>query len=118
MRATKRTRLVVPHAGVESPGSNDYYQLLCRSMEPGMLWKSHLYGVRMNFYRGGILVVVSFKFTNADGVSCQGRFSIPPETGTEYLSGDAAAAKSERRTLLSSLMNLFSFNQNIPPTKG
>ena len=33
MRATKRTRLVVLHGGVESPGGNDYYQLLCCSME-------------------------------------------------------------------------------------
>src|SRR5262249_26770788 len=37
----------------------------------------------------------SFKFTNADGVSRHGRFRIRPEVGTEYLSNEQAAAKSE-----------------------
>jgi catalase len=39
--------------------------------------------------------VTSFRFTNAGGVSRHGRFRIRPEAGTEYLSDEQAAAKSE-----------------------
>jgi catalase len=35
------------------------------------------------------------KFTNANGVSRHGRFRIRPHAGTEYLSNEEAAAKSE-----------------------
>ena len=48
-----------------------------------------------SFAREAFFAVTSFKFTNADGVSRHGRFRIRPEAGTEYLSGEAAAAKSE-----------------------
>lgn len=36
----------------------------------------------------------AFKFTNSSGDSRHGRFRIRPEAGTEYLSNEAAAAKS------------------------
>jgi catalase len=48
-----------------------------------------------SFAREAFFAVTSFKFTNADGVSRHGRFRIRPEAGTEYLSDEAAAAKSE-----------------------
>jgi len=48
-----------------------------------------------SFAREAFFAVTSFKFTNADGVSRHGRFRIRPETGTEYLSDEQAAAKSE-----------------------
>jgi catalase len=48
-----------------------------------------------SFAREAFFAVTSFKFTNANGVSRHGRFRIRPEAGTEYLSGEAAAAKSE-----------------------
>jgi catalase len=48
-----------------------------------------------SFAREAFFAVTSFKFTNADGVSRQGRFRIRPEAGTEYLSNEDAAAKSE-----------------------
>jgi catalase len=48
-----------------------------------------------SFTREAFFAVTSFKFTNADGVSRHGRFRIRPEAGTEYLSNEAAAAKSE-----------------------
>ncbi len=48
-----------------------------------------------SFAREAFFAVTSFKFTNADGVSRHGRFRIRPEAGTEYLSNEAAAAKSE-----------------------
>src|SRR4051794_9206183 len=48
-----------------------------------------------SFAREAFFAVTSFKFTNADGVSRHGRFRIRPEAGTEYLSDEAAAAKSQ-----------------------
>src|SRR5262249_12295292 len=48
-----------------------------------------------SFAREAFFTVTSFKFTNAGGVSRHGRFRIRPEAGTEYLSNEAAAAKSE-----------------------
>ena len=48
-----------------------------------------------SFAREAFFAVTSFKFTNAHGVSRHGRFRIRPEPGTEYLSDEAAAAKSE-----------------------
>jgi len=39
--------------------------------------------------------VTSFKFTNAEGRSRHGRFRIRPEAGTEYLSDEVAATKSQ-----------------------
>jgi catalase len=47
-----------------------------------------------SFAREAFFAVTSFKFTNADGLSRHGRFRIRPEAGTEYLSDEAAAAKS------------------------
>jgi catalase len=48
-----------------------------------------------SFAREVFFAVTSFKFTNADGLSRHGRFRIRPEAGTEYLSNEAATAKSE-----------------------
>ncbi len=48
-----------------------------------------------SFAREAFFAVTSFKFTNANGVSRHGRFRIRPEAGTEYLSNEGAAAKSE-----------------------
>jgi catalase len=48
-----------------------------------------------SFAREAFFAVTSFKFTNANGVSRHGRFRIRPDAGTEYLSNEAAAAKSE-----------------------
>jgi catalase len=48
-----------------------------------------------SFAREAFFAVTSFKFTNTDGVSRHGRFRIRPATGTEYLSNEAAAAKSQ-----------------------
>src|SRR5437773_10552109 len=48
-----------------------------------------------SFAREAFFAVTSFKFTNADGVSRHGRFRIRPEAGTEHLSDEAAAAKSQ-----------------------
>jgi catalase len=48
-----------------------------------------------SFAREAYFAVTSFKFTNADGLSHHGRFRIRPEAGTEYLSNEAATAKSE-----------------------
>jgi catalase len=47
-----------------------------------------------SFAREAFFAVTSFRFTNAAGVSRHGRFRIRPEAGTEYLSDQAAAAKS------------------------
>ena len=47
-----------------------------------------------SFAREAFFAVTSFKFTNPQGVSRHGRFRIRPETGTEYLSNEDAAAKS------------------------
>jgi catalase len=48
-----------------------------------------------SFAREAFFAVTSFKFTNAEGVSRHGRIRIRPEAGTEYLSNEDAAAKSE-----------------------
>jgi len=48
-----------------------------------------------SFAREVFFAVTAFKFTNAKGVSRHGRFRIRPEAGTEYLSSEQAAAKSE-----------------------
>jgi catalase len=48
-----------------------------------------------SFAQEAFFAVTSFKFTNADGVSRHGRFRIRPHAGTEYLSNEEAAAKSE-----------------------
>jgi catalase len=47
-----------------------------------------------SYAREAFFAITSFKFTNARGVSRHGRFRIRPEEGTEYLSAEAAAAKS------------------------
>ncbi len=47
-----------------------------------------------SFAREAFFAVTSFKFTSSGGVSRHGRFRIRPEAGTEYLSDEAAAAKS------------------------
>jgi catalase len=48
-----------------------------------------------SFTREVFFAITSFKFTNADGVSRHGRFRIRPEAGTEYLSNEESAARSE-----------------------
>ena len=48
-----------------------------------------------SFAREAFFAVTAFRFTNAQGVSRHGRFRIRPEAGTEYLSNEDAAAKSE-----------------------
>jgi len=48
-----------------------------------------------SFAREAFFAVTSFKFTNADGVSRHGRFRIRPKAGTEYLSDEVAATKSQ-----------------------
>ena len=48
-----------------------------------------------SFAREAFFAVTSFKFSNAGGVTRHGRFRIRPEAGTEYLSNEDAAAKSE-----------------------
>ena len=47
-----------------------------------------------SFAREAFFAVTSFQFTNAAGTSRHGRFRIRPEEGSEYLSAEAAAAKS------------------------
>lgn len=47
-----------------------------------------------SFAREAFFGVTAFRFTNAEGVSRHGRFRIRPVEGTEYLSDEAAAAKS------------------------
>jgi catalase len=47
-----------------------------------------------SFAREAFFAVTAFKFTNSDGVSRFGRFRIRPDSGTEHLSNDQAAAKS------------------------
>jgi hypothetical protein len=47
-----------------------------------------------SFAREASFAVTAFTFTNADGVSHQGRFRIRPEAGTAYLSDADAAATS------------------------
>lgn len=48
-----------------------------------------------SFAREAFFAGTAFKFTNVGGVSRHGRFRIRPEAGTEYLSDEAAAAKSQ-----------------------
>jgi catalase len=48
-----------------------------------------------SFAREAFFAVTSFKFSNAAGVSRHGRFRIRPDAGTEFLSNEAAAAKSQ-----------------------
>ena len=48
-----------------------------------------------SFAREAFFAVTSFKFTSANGASRHGRFRIRPAAGTEYLSNEEAAAKSE-----------------------
>src|SRR5438105_10725097 len=47
-----------------------------------------------SFAREAFFAVTAFRFTNAEGVSRQGRFRIRPEAGTEYLTDEEAARKS------------------------
>jgi catalase len=47
-----------------------------------------------SFAREAFFAGTAFKFTNSSGVSRLGRFRVRPEAGTEYLSNEAAAAKS------------------------
>ena len=47
-----------------------------------------------SFAREAFFAGTAFKFTNSSGASRHGRFRIRPEAGTEYLSDEAAAAKS------------------------
>src|SRR5262249_39317771 len=51
--------------------------------------------VPTSFAREAFFAVTSFKFTNGEGVSRHGRFRIRPAAGTEYLSNEDAAAKSQ-----------------------
>lgn len=51
--------------------------------------------VPTSFAREAFFAVTSFKFTNPQGLSRHGRFRIRPMEGTEYLSTEEAAAKSE-----------------------
>jgi catalase len=47
-----------------------------------------------SFAREAFFARTAFKFTNSSGASRHGRFRIRPEAGTEYLSNEAAMAKS------------------------
>src|SRR5262245_6140837 len=47
-----------------------------------------------SFAREAFFAVTSFKFTNVGDVGRHGRFRLRPEAGIEYLSNEAAAAKS------------------------
>jgi len=48
-----------------------------------------------SFAREAFFAVTAFKFTNAQGLSRQGRFRIRPEGGTEHLSDKQAVTKSK-----------------------
>lgn len=48
-----------------------------------------------SFAREAFFAVTSFAFTNAEGVTRHGRLRIRPTAGTEYLTNEQAAAKSE-----------------------
>jgi catalase len=50
--------------------------------------------VPTSFVREAFFAATAFTFTNSSGVGRHGRFRIRPEAGTEYLSTEAAAAKS------------------------
>jgi catalase len=47
-----------------------------------------------SFAREAFFAITSFQFTNSQGASRHGRFRIRPAEGTEYLSSEAAAARS------------------------
>jgi catalase len=47
-----------------------------------------------SFAREAFFALTAFKFTNAEGTVSHGRFRIRPESGTEYLSDEAAAKQS------------------------
>ncbi len=47
-----------------------------------------------SFAREAFFAGTAFKFTNSGGASRFGRFRVRPDAGTEYLSNEAAAAKS------------------------
>ena len=47
-----------------------------------------------SFAREAFFAGTAFKFTDSSGVSRHGRFRVRPNAGTEYLSNEAAAAKS------------------------
>jgi len=47
-----------------------------------------------SFAREAFFAGTAFKLTNSSGVSRHGRFRVRPNAGTEYLSNEAAAAKS------------------------
>jgi catalase len=47
-----------------------------------------------SFAREAFFAITAFLFTNANGVSQNGRFRIRPEAGTEYLTNEEAALKS------------------------
>lgn len=48
-----------------------------------------------SFAREAYFAVTSFAFTDASGTTRHGRFRIRPDAGTEYLSNEQAAARSE-----------------------
>ncbi len=48
-----------------------------------------------SFAREAFFAITSFAFTNGDGVTRHGRLRIRPPAGTDYLSNEQAAAKSE-----------------------
>jgi catalase len=47
-----------------------------------------------SFAREAFFAVTSFKFNNSSGATSHGRFRVRPNAGTDYLSTEAAAAKS------------------------
>jgi catalase len=47
-----------------------------------------------SFAREAFFAVTAFRFTNAEGVSRNGRFRIRPEAGTEYLTNEEATRQS------------------------
>jgi catalase len=47
-----------------------------------------------SFAKESFFAVSAFKFTNADGVSCYGRYRVLPVAGNEYLDEAGAAARS------------------------
>jgi catalase len=51
--------------------------------------------VPSSFARESYYAVSTFKFTNAEGLSCYGRFQIHPEAGNDYLDSTAVSQKAE-----------------------
>jgi len=47
-----------------------------------------------SYARQAYFAVTAFKFTNATGQSRFGRFRLPPEAGTEFLTAEQAASKT------------------------